>query len=197
MYGACGIIAESIEVADAQVIALRRRFNRPTDFEIHGHTMTERELLSMAQEVLPTVRIVMMLTDKRQLIADLGANVFEQAPQLPVALALPVMDRLLSLSPLRRLWCDVEIPKDRQRLFNQPVQNWSRSRHPRQRLQITHLPSHKKSVVQIADVAAYILQRTARGSFQTADLRVAGAALWHEGKNVIWWGNGDDLQPYL
>lgn len=199
LYIPCGVRVPDVEATNGYFAGWRAEFGRPATFEFHGYECGPRTLLRAADYVLEVGQVTAVVFDKDVLVDEMGPEVFEKPALLPPATGRVVLDRMLSTSPLRRVWCDEDMPnKKRQQAFNTAVKRKARTLWPDDASpDMKHYPSNKSNLVQLADMIAYVLQREARGLLETAELRQRAQALWRKQGNQVWWGKKNDLRPYL
>ena len=197
LYVPCGIMAPNVQEPEQWLLDFRSRWNRSARFEFHGHAMTEAELLQVMEYIWDKIVIAAMFLDKGRLALETDTGLFSRPDLLPAATARPIVRRLLQREPIRRMWCDDDIPKPQQRAFNTAVEREARITQPNAGIEIKHWPSEKHCLIQIADMVAYVLQRETRGSFKTPQLRAIAKRMLRKEGNIIWWGSESDLRPYL
>ena len=195
-YVPCCVWMEDVEAVDAYFAAWRQELGRPITFEFHAYRCEADILLRAVEYVLANGLVSAVVLDKEALTVDLGAQVFDHPRRLPPATGRLVLDRVLEVKPLRRIWCDEDVANDLRADFNTQIKRKARAHWP-DSPDVKHYPSHKSSMIQLADLIAYVLQRDARGLSETAVLRQKASQLWHKQGNRIEWGRGDDLRPYL
>jgi hypothetical protein len=195
-YVPCSVWMEDVDAVDAYFAAWRRELGRPVTFEFHAYRCSSDILLRAVEYVLTNGLVFAMVLDKEVLTADLGAQIFDHPKRLPPATARLVLDRVVEVKQLRRIWCDEDVASDLRAEFNTHLKRKARAHWPGSP-DVKHYPSHKSSMIQLADLIAYVLQRDARGLSETVELRQKTHQLWQKPGNRIERGRGDDLRPYL
>lgn len=199
LFGVACVVVFDIEAINARLAALRLQWVLPGTLEFHGHELTEAQLLYFARwfaaEADEEVRVFAFLFDKKELV--INTLLVDKPASLYPASARLVIASVLDLLPLKRIWLDNDIPKPKQEAFDSAVKREARLRRKGTRINVKHRASDTSSLIQLADVAAYLVQRHERGSFQSVLLDEQVRAMWRARKNGICWGKEGDLRPYI
>jgi hypothetical protein len=196
LYIPCAVSVPDIEATDGWFRDWRKELGRSIEFEFHGYRCSSKMLLKAIAHVLENGSVFAVLFDKNEMLKNIGPWIFDHPALLPPATGRMVLDRMLETDPLHDIWCDEDIGSNRRAEFNTAIKRKARSLWPTTP-KIRHYPSHKSNMIQLADMMAYILQRDARGSLETEELRQRVKQLRNNNRNNIEWNNGDDLRSYL
>lgn len=201
-YVPCAVRVASIDAVNEQFAAWRNEFGFAQSHELHGYKLRRNPevLMRATQYILENAQVVAYLFDKHSLQGDLGPRVFEKPIRLAPATGLLVCHKMLESGPLRQVMLDEDIAASYRPDFNTEVKRAVRTRWPEQSLGKgfpKHQPSNKQNIIQLADIAAYVLQREAHGLSETSELSRLVKAVWRIEGNHIVIGRGDDLQPYF
>ena len=202
LYIPCAVRVASVDRVNEQFRAWREAFGFAADYELHGYRLRRRSdiLVTVVEYVRDNAQVVAYLFDKREMMRDLGSQVFDKPGLLAPATGLLVCHRMLEKGPLRQIFLDEDIAPRHRPEFNTEIKRKARTLWPEQGIAKSfpkHHPSDKHNVIQLADMIAYLLQREAHGLSETAQLRRSVKALWQKEGNDIRTGGRADLQPYL
>lgn len=199
LYLTCLVYVEAKEELDDVFAGWRAEFGFSRTEEFHGHRLRRRPgvLLSMVEYAIGKAQVLAVIFDKRLLVREIGAQVFDKPYLLAPATGLLVAEQALDSIQLSRLYYDAgDMVPQRRGAFRTAIQRKARSLWPNSP-KVVPLPSHKSSHVQFADVIAYVLQREERGLSETVELRRQVRKLYRKSDCSIRRGGGDDLRPYL
>lgn len=201
-YVPCAVRVAGIDVINEQFAAWRKEFGFARSYELHGYKLrrSPEVLMRVTRYILENTQVVAYLFDKQILREDLGPQVFNKPIRLAPATGLLVCHKMLESGPLRQVMLDEDIAASYRSEFNTEVKRAARTQWPEQGLSKgfpKHQPSDKQNMVQLADIAAYVLQREAHKLSETTELSRLVRTMWHTGDNYIVMGSGNDLQPYL
>lgn len=193
-YICCAVRMTDVEETDAALKQVRQDFGLPKTTELHGYHSGARLLKRALRLVLETGQVTALILDKATL--DLPSS-FALPAVLPAATALCVLEHCFAAGVIRRLWCDQDIHElAKRRAFNTRIFRMARGEQA-ERIDIKHYPSHKSSLIQLADMTAYALQRSLRGALETDELQRLMQTLQRKFGNLVRSVGGDDLRPYL
>jgi hypothetical protein len=196
-YIACGVRLESIEDLTSKLSAWRTEMGRPAEFEFHGYKSDPSLVARMLEYATAHATVVAFVFDKPALAADLGDSVFDKPVLLPFTTGQIVIQKMLETGPLRKLWCDKgDVASNRHGQFNTSLMRVARSLW-NEGLSVAHIPSDKSPMIQLTDMVAYALHREVQGLWRSEEVKRHVRKLWKNDGNLIRWGNGDDLRPYL
>jgi hypothetical protein len=196
-YLPCAVRVENVDDLESAFASMRSGLGLPMDFEFRGYKSSPRQIIRVLEYVLEHATIVSLVFDKQTLAQDLGAQIFDKPAMLPIITGQIVINQMLQTGPLGKLWCDKgDIATNRQGLFNTAIMRVARSLWP-EGVRIAHVPSGKSQMIQCADIVAYVLHREVQGLSETKEISRQAQKLWRKDGNIIRWGNGDDLRPYL
>lgn len=197
VFLACAIVCSDWESVEQTLSEWRREDGRPKAYEFRGYHASDAVRERTARFLLEHVRIHAVGFDKSVLEAESSGEAFLRPALLAPATAGLILDRLLQEVPLHTIWHDEDIQKRERRLaYNKSIRSMAR-RYGRDSPILKHYPSSKSDMVQLADLACYILQRDLRGLPETEDLRRLARRLQQKEGNVMRWGCWDDLRAYL
>ncbi len=199
VYGVGVVTVPDLTEADDILVTLRQKWSKPGDFEIHGHTLTENQILDVIQDALESLRVTIILFRVSELTEYFGLPLSQVADSAAGLIARPALTHCLEKTGIKRLWYDkgdIEgIP--RQKAFRTAIAREARTLLPTRTIEVKPVPSHKNTLIQLADVFAYAVQREQIGTFKTKGLTELVRRLWKRESNEIRWGSGIDLRPYL
>jgi len=196
VYIPCIVHVEDIDATDTYMTDWRKQLGRSITYEFHGHQSRPEVLEQAIEYVLANGRVVAVLLDKQEITEQMGPQVFDHPATLPPATGRIVLDQILEVGPLRRIWLDEDIASDRRKAFNTEIKRKARALG-QESPDLKHYPSDKSNMIQLADMIAYVLQRDAKNLLETEELCRLVRQLWRQTGNRIWWGSEDDLRPYL
>ena len=195
LYVACCVVAPDVLEADEFLDNLRKRRSKPYDYEFKGYHSKENDLLELIEYVVDKGSVNAVTIDKSEVELSLGAEVFKRPDNLTIATGRLILNQAFRRGAISCVWCDEELSKENQKRFNTLVQRDAQSlgmKSPK----IKRFPSHKSTMIQLADVVAYALwrdtlNRIASGRLQSAVKQVRGSG------NFVRRGYGEDLRSYL
>ncbi len=190
-YICCGVYMDTQEEEiDDALRHIRQELGLLATAELHGYGSSVPLRMRVLQLILERAQMVVLVLDKTEQEVDRNSPT-----QLPAATALWVLEQHLDARPVRRIWCDEDMSKERQRAFNTRVFRLVR-RKGLSRVEVKHRPSHKSCGIQLADVAAYTVQREMLGALKDVEKRLM-RALYSKAGNIVQQGSADDLRSYL
>lgn len=190
-YICCGVSMDMTEEeADDALRHIRQEFGLPAKAELHGYGSSPPLRMCVLELILERTQVIALVLDKA-----VDEVEWDSLAQLPTVTALWVLEQHFDAGPVRRICCDEDMSKERQRAFNTRVYQMV-GRKGMDRVKVKHSPSHKSSAIQLADVAAYAIQREMRGVLKVAEKPLVQALCSKTG-NIVKQGSTIDLRPYL
>jgi len=186
-YVVCLAGVEDITLLADLLATVRKRFGIRAAQEFHAHQLPEEIICAVLTSADEAGMVIgALLLDK---VATRRAREAIELP--PPALlqeqaALALLEDFIDRYVLEELHFDEDIQgRKRQSVFSTAVKRLHRARWPGQSIKVRPSPSDQSDLIQMADVAAYVLGRKARGAIQSQPLRVAVTHLAQDTRNLI------------
>jgi hypothetical protein len=168
--------------------------------EIKGHNSSEDVLLESLRTIRTTnAQIGLLLLDKTRILS--GTSTLPAPARLRLEMGCTLVKIVLELQPIGRLLCDEEFKgRAEQAAFRTAILRIKRRVQSESKMKVGFRPSHKSTLIQAADVVAYIGSRYFRGAKLTHSLRREFETLRAENDDRIqlvdgWGGRESDLRP--
>lgn len=171
----------------AEFERLRQRYSIASKKEFHAHRLTE-EIQFAVLEIAESFGLVVgaAIVDKVRTVREWETCLpYPTQNQLRDGVTSAILDAFFRRYQLGKLWVDEDIRGQAAKQEKTTIQRIHRSIWPDTKLHCQHKPSHDSELIQVADIAAYVLSLHVRHSIRTEKLRRIAASFWSDPRHIV------------